>query len=69
MVFLLACLLLPVLESYFKCESGSRLIFMSNKPGKIKLSGLRALLSEGTGLSSPARYYFIYYGEIKNIKK
>lgn len=69
MLFLFTCLLLSVPEGCFRCESGSQLIFMSNKPGKIKLSELGTLLTAGTDLSSPARCYIIYYGELKNIKK
>lgn len=36
---------------------------------KKQLSEPGALLARGTNLSIPARYYFMHYREIKNIKK
>lgn len=62
-------MLLPVPDGCFRCESGSRLIFISNKPGKIKLSKVVDELTTGTNLSSPATYYFICYGENKKYQK
>lgn len=62
---LFACFLLPVCEGCLRCESGSRLIFMSNKLGNIKLPKLEAELTAQRDLSSLFRYYFIYYGENK----
>lgn len=60
---------MPVWEGCVRWESGLRLIFISNKPGNIKLPELGDELTAWTDLSSSARYYFIYYGKNKKYRK